>query len=59
MPPTRTEVVYEVSVEFQGRWNTTPPLMCDNTNFANNSAVILYTVRVAMLQNYISYRNIP
>ena len=48
MPPTRTEVVYEVSVEFQGRWRTTPPLTYDNTNFASHSAVIVYTVRVAM-----------
>ena len=36
MPPTRTEVVYEVSVEFHGRLRTTLPLAYKNTNFASH-----------------------
>ena len=48
MPPTRTEVVYEVSVDFQGRLRTTPPLTYNNTNFALYSVVILFTVIVVM-----------
>ena len=59
MPPTRTEVVYEVSVEFQGLLRTAPPLTYNNTNFASHSVVILYTVRVAMHCDCISFRSIP
>ena len=43
MPPTRTEVVYEVRVKLQGRLKAAPPLMCDNTEFAD---VIMFKVTV-------------
>ena len=57
MPPTRTEVVYEVSVEFQ---RAAPPLMWyDNTNFASLRVVILSTLRVAMHCDLVSYRSTP
>ena len=59
MPPTRTKVVYEISVEFQDRLRTTTPLTYDNSNFASHIVVILSTVRVAMHFDQVSYRSIP
>ena len=59
IPVTRTEVVYEVSVEFQGRLKAAPPLTYDNTKFASLRVVILSTVRVAMYSDRVSYRSLP
>ena len=59
MPPTRTEVVYKISVEFQERLRAAPRLNYDNTNFASLRVVILSTVRMAMYCDWVSYRSTP